>query len=99
MAATTGVFTDESAVSVTFNPSQKVSEVIIDGEFNGQVDLQVARPVEDPVVPVWITIYSVIWNNEGVVRRNQPVATPDPALDYRFAGRNIVGTANYYFGP
>lgn len=97
--ATTGSFTDESAASVTFNPTAKVSEIIIDGEFNGQVDLQVARPVEAPTEPVWITVYSVIWNSDGVVRRNQPIATPDISLDYRFIGRNIVGTANYYLGP
>jgi hypothetical protein len=89
----TDSFTDESGVSSTFNPTDSISELIVDGEFNGVIELQASRPDAD----VFITILKVVSQN-NYVREVHTLHTPDAAIDYRVNAVNITGTANVYFG-
>jgi len=92
--STTGSFTDETAASATFNPTDTVSEVVVDGEFSGNLKLQVSRPDANS----WVDVLMIVTQNDSF-KQSYTLHTPDAALDYRFYGIGIAGTANYYFGP
>lgn len=90
----TGSFTNESDESSTFNPSDSISEFIVDGAFNGVIELQVSRPSADE----FITVLKVVSQDNGEGQAFT-LHTPDAAIDYRVKATNIIGTANFYFGP
>jgi hypothetical protein len=92
--AASDTFEDETAVSDTFHPTDNVSEVIIDGAFNGTVKLQASRAGAD----VWADVLIAISQNNSFVQ-SYTLHTPDVAIDYRFSAIGVTGTANVYFGP
>lgn len=76
--------TDESA---EFTPSESLSDVVLESPgAKGQVFLMAKAPN---------TGWKVLEQADG----SFAVATPDPAIVYKFVSKNLRGTANYYMGP
>lgn len=91
--AFTDAYTNETATSATFNPTDSVSEYIIEGTFTGTVRLQMSVPD----INSWKDITVVVSSSSA--NKAEALFTPDPAVDYRFVATAIVGTVNVHFGP
>lgn len=94
MAAFTDTFIDESSSSAIFHPKDTISEIKIDGSFQGTVKLRASRPGAG----VWSDVDEVT-NQSTSTTHSQVIHTPDLAMDYKFEAFGVIGTANVYFGP
>jgi len=91
----TAEYEDETATSATFNPTEGVSEYVIEGTFTGIVRLQMSIPDLDSFRDVVV----VIAQGGGAVQESGGLNTPDLLMDYRFVASNIAGAVNVHFGP
>ena len=70
-------------------PGEVMSDVIIDGIWEGRVYLECLAPGSSEYVRLYETS-----TDEAVV-----ASTPDAGIQYRFAVTLIKGSVNVYFGP
>ena len=85
MAAVNEEITGDTA-SAVFTPTEKVSDVIIEGQGGGKVRLQALTP-------------SGNWRNISEQIGHFAVITSDLAITYRFQPTDVTGNVRVYMGP
>lgn len=75
-----------TATSTVFTPTEKVSDVIIEGNGGGEIRLQAKAPSGN---------WRDISNETGAFS----VVTSDTAITYRFSSIGVIGTPRVYMGP
>lgn len=79
----------ENGVSLSVYPGEVMSDVIIDGEWEGRVFLECLAPGSSEWVRLWETS-----TDAAVI-----ASSPDSGISYRFKVTLISGSVNVYFGP